>query len=91
MRTCVNPQFWQSFSSLSPGIKFKPSPITTDCVELNIFGDIVFTITGAWVRFWALLSAETTTSSIFITSSSKSRLIVVDPSVEGATSISLDL
>ena len=91
IRNCVKPQFWQLFSVLKPGEKFKPSHTVTDWATSNIFGVIVFTINEASRRFFSFLSAVITTCSSPRTSCSSSNFTTLVSSALINISISFGL
>ena len=61
MRTCVKPQFWRSFSTLTPGWKSRPSASEHAPVPLNMSPDSTLTSDGLSRRRVSVLDDVTTT------------------------------
>ena len=74
MRTCWNPQFWQLFSTLTPGWKAMTEETVEALVCSNCAGVRTLTMVGAICLVVALRLAETTTPSSMLMSSSISKL-----------------
>ena len=73
IRTCWKPQFWQLFSTRTPGWKFSPSANDTALDDSNTFESKTFTSDGAIRRVVSLRLADTTTPSRETASSSASK------------------
>ncbi len=75
MRTWVKPQFWQSFSTLTPGWKFSPSAREHALTWSKILLLTTLTSTGLLRRFCSLLLPVTTTCSSMKASGVTSKFI----------------
>ena len=73
MRTCWKPQFWQLFSTRTPGWKFSPCARVVELVCSKSLKSITFTSVGAMRRVVSLRLAVTTTPSRATRSSSSSK------------------
>ena len=63
MRTWVKPQFWQSFSTLTPGWKLRPSASEQAPTVVSRVLGITFTRAGLLRRLTSLFELVTTTWS----------------------------